>query len=113
MPPGPVSLRRWHNPGPHRAEKGSPSTMAKKANNPQALLGYEAQLWQMADALRGSMGEAEYKQLMLVPRRATRASSCSSSRNSEAWTCAPTRFRASNSANTTAKLGSTNSSPRP
>ena len=39
--------------------------MAKKANNTQALLGYEAQLWQMADALRGSMDAAEYKHVVL------------------------------------------------
>ncbi len=28
-------------------------------------LGYEAQLWQMADALRGSMDAAEYKHVVL------------------------------------------------
>ena len=33
--------------------------------NPAALLGYEAQLWQMADALRGSMDAAEYKHVVL------------------------------------------------
>jgi len=32
---------------------------------PAALLGYEAQLWQMADALRGSMDAAEYKHVVL------------------------------------------------
>ena len=37
----------------------------KKTNNPQALLGHEAQLWQMADALRGSMDAAEYKHVVL------------------------------------------------
>ena len=30
-------------------------------------LGYEAQLWQMADALRGSMDAAEYKHVVLGP----------------------------------------------
>ena len=30
-----------------------------------ATLGYEAQLWQMADALRGSMDAAEYKHVVL------------------------------------------------
>jgi type I restriction enzyme M protein len=32
---------------------------------PPPLLGYEAQLWQMADALRGSMDAAEYKHVVL------------------------------------------------
>ena len=30
-----------------------------------ATVGYEAQLWQMADALRGSMDAAEYKHVVL------------------------------------------------
>jgi len=39
--------------------------LAKSKNNPKksnpsaATVGYEAQLWQMADALRGNMGVAE------------------------------------------------------
>ncbi|MFI5397296.1 MAG: type I restriction-modification system subunit M [Candidatus Binatia bacterium] len=36
---------------------------AEKANG--ATVGYEAQLWQMADALRGSMDAAEYKHVVL------------------------------------------------
>jgi type I restriction enzyme M protein len=36
----------------------------QKANN-GANVGYEAQLWQMADALRGSMDAAEYKHVVL------------------------------------------------
>src|SRR5438477_13166983 len=42
-----------------------------RQNTPQrkgdtaATLGYEAQLWQMADALRGSMDAAEYKHVVL------------------------------------------------
>src|SRR3989338_4840451 len=36
----------------------------KKTNN-GANVGYEAQLWQMADALRGSMDAAEYKHVVL------------------------------------------------
>src|SRR3989442_15919104 len=42
-----------------------------RQNTPQrkgdtaANLGYEAQLWQMADALRGSMDAAEYKHVVL------------------------------------------------
>jgi type I restriction enzyme M protein len=45
--------------------------LAKRRNNPQsaettgATVGYEAQLWRMADALRGSMDAAEYKHVVL------------------------------------------------
>ncbi len=45
--------------------------MAKRTSNAQspettsATVGYEAQLWQMADALRGSMDAAEYKHVVL------------------------------------------------
>src|SRR5215831_19243372 len=45
--------------------------MAKRKNNGNANgatganVGYEAQLWQMADALRGSMDAAEYKHVVL------------------------------------------------
>jgi type I restriction enzyme M protein len=45
--------------------------LAKRKNNQQgteatgATVGYEAQLWQMADALRGSMDAAEYKHVVL------------------------------------------------
>ena len=45
--------------------------MAKRRNNTEApetsaaTVGYEAQLWQMADALRGSMDAAEYKHVVL------------------------------------------------
>ncbi len=34
-------------------------------NGSSATVGYEAQLWQMADALRGSMDAAEYKHVVL------------------------------------------------
>lgn len=37
----------------------------KDAKNGSGDLGYEAQLWQMADALRGSMDAAEYKHVVL------------------------------------------------
>src|SRR5690349_5798797 len=37
----------------------------KGAENSSATIGYEAQLWQMADALRGSMDAAEYKHVVL------------------------------------------------
>ncbi|HMU90676.1 MAG TPA: class I SAM-dependent DNA methyltransferase [Pseudomonadales bacterium] len=36
-----------------------------RKTNTAATLGYEAQLWQMADALRGSMDAAEYKHVVL------------------------------------------------
>jgi type I restriction enzyme M protein len=45
--------------------------MAKRKNNLStanvtgATVGYEAQLWQMADALRGQMDAAEYKHVVL------------------------------------------------
>ncbi len=38
---------------------------AKKPGTTGATVGYEAQLWQMADALRGSMDAAEYKHVVL------------------------------------------------
>ncbi|HXH07934.1 MAG TPA: class I SAM-dependent DNA methyltransferase [Vicinamibacterales bacterium] len=38
---------------------------AKHTKNDGATVGYEAQLWQMADALRGSMDAAEYKHVVL------------------------------------------------
>jgi type I restriction enzyme M protein len=41
---------------PQRNRDGASST---------ATLGYEAQLWRMADALRGSMDAAEYKHVVL------------------------------------------------
>ncbi len=43
-----------------RAKKGE-----KGANSTGATVGYEAQLWRMADALRGSMDAAEYKHVVL------------------------------------------------
>ena len=39
-------------------------TSRSKSNN-GATVGYEQQLWQMADALRGSMDAAEYKHVVL------------------------------------------------
>jgi type I restriction enzyme M protein len=37
----------------------------EKKNSTAATIGYEAKLWQMADALRGSMDAAEYKHVVL------------------------------------------------
>ncbi len=45
-----------------RAKK-TPEAKSESAAN----VGYEAQLWQMADALRGSMDAAEYKHVVLGP----------------------------------------------
>jgi type I restriction enzyme M protein len=45
-----------------------PASLKKNANatrNTAATVGYEAQLWQMVDALRGSMDAAEYKHVVL------------------------------------------------
>jgi len=39
--------------------------MEKTGGKNGANVGYEAQLWQMADALRGSMDSAEYKHVVL------------------------------------------------
>ena len=53
---------------PARIIKRQDTTMAKpnKTNNgTTANLGYEAQLWQMADALRNNMDAAEYKHVVL------------------------------------------------
>ena len=36
-----------------------------KQNNDGAVVGWEAQLWQTADALRGSMDAAEYRHVVL------------------------------------------------
>ena len=41
-----------------------PKKSSTPANASAATVGYEAQLWQMADALRGSMDAAEYKHVV-------------------------------------------------
>src|SRR5690606_36655041 len=57
--------------GPVRSDAIAGEIVAKKkkeAGNSKgtaANVGYEAQLWQMADALRGSMDDAEYKHVVL------------------------------------------------
>ncbi len=42
-----------------------PKKNARAAKNGGATVGYETELWQMADALRGSMDAAEYKHVVL------------------------------------------------
>src|SRR5438034_1286715 len=44
---------------------GRPKNNNHKKSNNGANVGYEAELWQMADALRGSMDAAEYKHVVL------------------------------------------------
>jgi type I restriction enzyme M protein len=44
---------------PKRPKKSEPK------RDTDATVGYEAQFWQMADALRGSMDAAEYKHVVL------------------------------------------------
>ncbi len=39
--------------------------MAGRQTDSEATTGYQAELWQMADALRGSMDAAEYKHVVL------------------------------------------------
>ena len=45
--------------------KESKTNSGKQPNKNSATTGYEAELWQMADALRGSMDAAEYKHVVL------------------------------------------------
>ncbi len=65
--PGRRSLRTWPAAVPEEGRED----MARSRNTSHtratsgATVGYEAQLWQMADALRGSMDAAEYKHVVL------------------------------------------------
>ncbi len=64
-PPG-SGGKKGSGDGSGRGGSGSGTSggsRASKANG--ATVGYEAQLWQMADALRGSMDAAEYKHVVL------------------------------------------------
>jgi type I restriction enzyme M protein len=56
-----TSMRRRVGESRPRKAQGSPAP----AKISGATVGYEAQLWQMADALRGSMDAAEYKHVVL------------------------------------------------
>jgi type I restriction enzyme M protein len=47
------------------ARRTATSKNAKATKETGATIGYEAELWQMADALRGSMDAAEYKHVVL------------------------------------------------
>ena len=48
-----------------RRKQGKPPSGAGAAPNSGATIGHEAELWAMADALRGSMDAAEYKHVVL------------------------------------------------
>jgi type I restriction-modification system DNA methylase subunit len=50
-------------PGGRPRKNGA--TDARQSDTAAANVGYEARLWQMADALRGSMDAAEYKHVVL------------------------------------------------
>ena len=52
------------SPGTARGEKKR-GRRRGASDESAATVGYEAQLWQMADALRGSMDAAEYKHVVL------------------------------------------------
>jgi type I restriction enzyme M protein len=52
-------------PAAARVAKVDRQVRAARPNTTAANVGYEAQLWQMADALRGSMDAAEYKHVVL------------------------------------------------
>lgn len=45
--------------------KGKRPSTGEKTGNNGAVIGHEAKLWQMADALRGSMDASEYKHVVL------------------------------------------------
>src|SRR3970040_2262329 len=47
------------------AKRKTKKKATPKATASAATVGYEAELWQMADALRGSMDAAEYKHVVL------------------------------------------------
>ena len=52
-------------PAADQAAKVDRQVRATRPNTTAANVGYEAELWRMADALRGSMDAAEYKHVVL------------------------------------------------
>src|SRR5574341_1193474 len=72
-PPRPVNtdVRRLGTSQQHNGVMRQPLAKAKDNSETPgttaATVGYEARLWQMADALRGSMDAAEYKHVCLGP----------------------------------------------
>ena len=62
--PTPV-LKTGGSQAPPAVSRPAAETPAPKAGNQGATTGHEAELWRMADALRGSMDAAEYKHVVL------------------------------------------------
>ena len=62
--PAPV-LKTDGGQAPPAVSRPSAETPAPKAGNQDATTGHEAELWRMADTLRGSMDAAEYKHVVL------------------------------------------------
>ena len=62
--PAPV-LKTGGGQAPPAVSRLAAETPAPKAGNQGATSGHEAELWRMADALRGSMDAAEYKHVVL------------------------------------------------
>ena len=62
--PAPV-LKTGGSQAPPAVSRPAAETRAPKAGNQGATTGHEAELWRMADALRGSMDAAEYKHVVL------------------------------------------------
>ena len=62
--PAPV-LKTGGSQAPPAVSRPAAETPAPKAGNQGATTGHEAELWRMADALRGSMDAAEYKHVVL------------------------------------------------
>jgi hypothetical protein len=63
-------LPAFYTPGQNMPPTRTARTPAQPAparakDTPSATVGYEAELWRMADALRGSMDAAEYKHVVL------------------------------------------------
>ena len=62
--PAPV-LKTGGGQAPPAVSRPAAETPAPKAGNQGVTTGHEAELWRMADALRGSMDAAEYKHVVL------------------------------------------------
>ena len=62
--PAPV-LKTGGGQAPPAVSRPAAETLVPKAGNQGATTGHEAELWRMADALRGSMDAAEYKHVVL------------------------------------------------
>ena len=62
--PAPV-LKTGGGQAPPAVSRPAAETPVPKAGNQGATTGHEAELWRMADALRGSMDAAEYKHVVL------------------------------------------------